>query len=207
MTALRMQEYPSSATKTVLITGFGPFGRFTKNPSWECVKHLQGCIVREHQLVCVQLNVEYASVHRIIPQLLEKHRPMLMLLCGVYSRPGTDHIRLETLSHNNDYSRLDVCGRLPYQVESGGPPEIHSVLPIRQLVCMLRKRGHRVMQSVDPGRYLCDYSMYTALSANQCPSTFVHVPPVRDGAEVEEVVSFMYDLIGLSIDALCTMFQ
>ena len=88
-----------------LVTGFEPFGIHEENPSRLIARALDGHTVGDGvQIVSAELPVEYVPAQRIVPALWQQHAPDFVLHIGV-GRDGP--VRLETLAHNGDYTRLD----------------------------------------------------------------------------------------------------
>lgn len=68
--------------RTVLVTGFGPFDQYEKNPSWEAVKNLQSLWEKYEefpnlQLVIEKIPVSYECVSTHIPKLWQQHNPVV----------------------------------------------------------------------------------------------------------------------------------
>ncbi|KAJ3274981.1 hypothetical protein HDV01_001487, partial [Terramyces sp. JEL0728] len=95
--------------KTVLVTGFGPFGTVDINPSWEAVKTLPNSI-DGFEIKKVLVPVSYKHVSTTVPTLIAELNPSLVIHFGV-GRPGA--IRLEKNAHNNMYGEKDANGELP----------------------------------------------------------------------------------------------
>lgn len=65
---------------TVLVTGFGPFGNYKVNPSWEAVKLLPKLFDDSEKssgikLIIEEIAVAYESVSSKVKELWQKHRP------------------------------------------------------------------------------------------------------------------------------------
>lgn len=73
-------EDASSARNTVIVTGFGPFGKHTTNASWEAVKLLPTLNLAQElgvQLVTEQIPVSYVDVGSKIPRLWRDYNPLV----------------------------------------------------------------------------------------------------------------------------------
>lgn len=84
---------------TIVVTGFGPFGMHIKNASWEAVKLLQHMHLEEEldvNLEVKEIPVAYDEVDKIIPELWEKHQPLVSIL-------------LFLSSNNNKLVTLYIC--------------------------------------------------------------------------------------------------
>ncbi|MCO6705194.1 pyroglutamyl-peptidase I, partial [Streptomyces sp. CHB9.2] len=65
-----------------LLTGFAPFGGETLNPSWEAVRRLDGERLGDLTVVAAQLPTEFGAALRVLDELLERHRPTLVVAVG-----------------------------------------------------------------------------------------------------------------------------
>lgn len=61
----------------VVVTGFGPFGRFPVNASWEVAKGLRNFDFESSgvKLVTEEVKVSYDTVEESVPKLWEMHAP------------------------------------------------------------------------------------------------------------------------------------
>ena len=72
----------NNENKTILVTGFGPFGKHIVNASWEAVKELKKMSedLKETfgvNLITEKVPVVYEYVSKKIPQLWVEHKPMV----------------------------------------------------------------------------------------------------------------------------------
>lgn len=66
------------ATKTVVVTGFGPFRDYQLNASWEIAQELPKTDIAKElniNLVTVHIPVSYKDVDHIVPTLWSQHKP------------------------------------------------------------------------------------------------------------------------------------
>src|SRR5512139_1251060 len=68
--------------RTVLVTGFDPFGGEGVNPSWLAVRRLRGRRVAGHAVVVQQLPTEFGRAPRVLARAMARHRPALVLAVG-----------------------------------------------------------------------------------------------------------------------------
>ena len=92
--------------RVVLLTGFGPFGKHTSNPSWTIVQKVADIWNHHDHLVIEQVEVAYDYVNSELPLLWDKYNPDLVIHCGVSHSKNTIH--LEKCAHTSGYERLDV---------------------------------------------------------------------------------------------------
>jgi pyroglutamyl-peptidase len=67
----------------VVVTGFGPFGHYTTNASWETVKLLPSMNIEEEfdvNLIIREIPVTYEYVAENVPALWRVHNPMVCIL-------------------------------------------------------------------------------------------------------------------------------
>lgn len=170
-----------AANKTVLVTGFEPFGEHTVNSSWVAVQELKRLgLGEEIDLHVCEVPVEYQAVQSLLPSLWKQHQPQLVVHVGVSGIATT--VTLEQCGRNHGYRRVDNCAFCPDSqcCMEDGPDCIESVLDMELICKRLNSSGLGVAVSVsnDAGRYLCDYTYYTSLYLGQGRSAFVHVPPL-----------------------------
>ncbi|XP_052792516.1 pyroglutamyl-peptidase 1-like [Mya arenaria] len=176
--------------KTVLVTGFGPFGEHHTNASWECVKQLRELTLGEDvQLVTHQLPVVYTTVKQKVPDLWTEHKPDLVVHVGVSG--VASELTLETRGHNTGYDRPDVEGCAADGlccVETADDCILAGI--DMEAVCTVVNDSAcktKAVISKDAGRYLCDFSFYSSLHINRDRCAFVHVPPIGKPYTVHEM--------------------
>lgn len=177
----------------ILLTGYGPFGQVTTNPSWLAAKLLSESWDSADELMVKEVPVCYKYVTEHIPQILKEYNPDVILHVGAGNPVFTNEIHLETCAHSTGYIRLDVekcCG------PTTGPDIcLTTSLNIEELVldCSKCSKKGNVLDykmSIDAGRYLCEFIFFTSL--NYCKEhdkslsvIFVHVPPITETCSLE----------------------
>ncbi|XP_039998912.1 pyroglutamyl-peptidase 1-like isoform X2 [Xiphias gladius] len=191
--------------KTVIVTGFEPFGEHAVNSSWVAVQELEQLGLGETvDLYVYEVPVEYQAVRSLLLSLWNQHKPQLAVHVGVSG--SATAVTLEQYGHNNGYKRPDNRAFSPASqccIENG-PDCISSVLDM-DTVC---KRvsdsdiGVAVSVSNDAGSYLCDYTYYMSLYRGEGHSAFVHVPPLEKpycskdlGRALQAVIQEMLNLL------------
>ncbi len=165
----------------VLVTGFEPFGGESINPSWEAVKELPDGIGGA-EIVRKRLPVTFRGVRQILPKLLEKEMPDVMILTG--QAGGRPNITVERVAINvMDSTMADNEGFTPEDepVFEGAPAAYFATLPIKAIVEALRKDGIPAGISNTAGTYVCNTAMFTALhtiavAGMKTKVGFIHVP-------------------------------
>lgn len=166
--------------RNVVVTGFGPFRDYKKNPSWTAVEKLQqiGLENSDFNLITQEVPVVYEKVREVVPMLWEKYKPILMVHVGVSSKANC--IAIEECAHNHSYNLLDTENCLPEGnlCKEMGVECIQSKMNLEKIcIHMNNNSSIKATLSNDAGRYLCEFIYYTSLFENDCSSAFIHIPP------------------------------
>lgn len=167
--------------KTLLVTGFEPFGGETVNPSWECARNLPDEIMGV-RVVKAQLPVVWAHINDEVNALLSQYKPDAALLLG--QAGGRTTITIERVAINlRDAAAPDNAGVIKQNepVVPNGPDGLFSTLPCYEMLSSLKASGIPAAFSYSAGPYLCNDAMYVALhrASLDMPKLlagFVHVP-------------------------------
>lgn len=169
----------------ILLTGFGPFPGAPENVSKWLVEALAdaippsrlGCDLRGEVLP-----TEWAEVSRRGPDLLDHHKPRLVLHFGLNRRASG--FRIERFAHNRIQARPDARGALP---EGGcilerGRDRLDTPVPAKKLAEHLQRNGLPAATSRSAGGYLCNFLYYLSLhwaakQEDRCHVCFLHLPP------------------------------
>jgi len=158
----------------IIITGFGPYGQFTKNLSGELVKNLNlpkyDPIYRK--ILPVSWNSSIVSYKDLLSNLRSK--PKLVILLGIHS---SKWYHIEKFSWNlafgNDIENKFKMGLIHYKF----PLILKTIINVEKLYSYL-KNVETILLSSWAGTYLCNYIYYWALkiSNKQYPVIFIHIP-------------------------------
>lgn len=165
----------------VLVTGFEPFGGESINPSWEAVKALPDEL-NGTTLLKVQLPVSFKGVREILPRLITREKPDIVLMAG--QAGGRPNVTVERVAINvMDSTMPDNDGFAPEDepVFEGAPDAYFATIPIKAIVKALRDAGIPAGVSNTAGTYVCNTAMFTALhtiavSGMEAKAGFIHVP-------------------------------
>jgi pyroglutamyl-peptidase len=168
--------------KTVLLTGFEPFGGCKVNPSWLAVRRLNGRVIRGHRIVARRLATVYGQSLATLRRHLTAVKPALVICVG--QAEGRAEVTPERVAINVDDSRIpDNAGWKPVDVPvvPGGPVAYWSTLPIKAIVRTLRRCGIPASVSPTAGTFVCNHVFYglmheLAKNGNQVRGGFIHVP-------------------------------
>lgn len=174
---------PPGPRRTVLLTGFQPFGGRDVNESWEAVKVLDGEVIRGRRVVTACLPVVYDEMAAPLAAALERARPEVVVSFGV----GTEVVRVETTARNGYHPQrpLDNAGKPPPRdrLEPGGPDTVPTSLPTEAILAALARANVPARASDDAGGYLCNECCWRLARADGPALVgvrrrgFVHVPP------------------------------
>lgn len=173
-------------TRPLLITGFGPFGSVSDNPSAVIARHLDGTVCGRCRVVGVVLPVEIETLEERLAALIDRFRPAAVVQFGVAE--SRDRLILERVAVNQaGFTIPDITGvswRDRALVERG-PPTREATLPLRAIAECWSDARLPYAWSDDAGRYLCNAALYFGLAiahrqAPEIPWGFIHVPLPRE---------------------------
>lgn len=170
-------------TRTVLLTGFDPFGGDATNPSWRAVEGLHDRLVAGHRIESLQLPTAFARAPRLLRAAIRWHRPSLVLCVG--QAGGRSALSFERVAINVIDARIaDNDGAQPVDapVVRGGPAAYFSTVPIKAMHVALRAADIPAEISQTAGTFVCNqvfYALMDTLAKMPTPRPrggFVHVP-------------------------------
>ncbi|MBI2814766.1 MAG: pyroglutamyl-peptidase I [Opitutae bacterium] len=167
--------------KTVLLTGFEPFGGEPVNPSAEIARQLHGTVIGGHRVVGALLPCVFGAAITELRRQMRAARPALVVCLG--QAGGRAEITPERVAINVDDARIaDNAGRQPVDrpVVRGGPAAHWSTLPIKAIVAALRREGIPAAVSQTAGTFVCNHVFYGLMhELRKQPKVrggFIHVP-------------------------------
>jgi pyroglutamyl-peptidase len=169
-------------TRTLLLTGFEPFGGETVNPSQEIVRALDGETIGAYRVIGAILPVAFAATLPMLDALLDAHRPTLALALG--QAGGRSGISLERVAINLIDARIaDNEGAQPIdeRIVEDAPGAYFTSLPVKAIAASLRELDIPAAPSLSAGSFVCNQAFFVLahLIATRHPRTrggFVHVP-------------------------------
>jgi pyroglutamyl-peptidase len=175
--------------RTILLTGFEPFGNWSRNVTREAVAALDGERRHGFTLRAAELPVAYPRALKVLERAVKLARPVAVVAFGIHRSPELA-VRVETVAANELKFRIpDNDGKKRRgAIEKGAPRALRIGLPPRELEAAIRARGIPVRCSRDAGRYLCNAVYYWCLR-NVPLSAFVHVPPREDDHPLDDTVA------------------
>jgi pyroglutamyl-peptidase len=172
----------SSAARTILVTGFEPFGGETVNASWEAVKKLEDWAHDDFAAVVRLMPCAYESSIRTLIHAIEAARPSALLMTGQAARRAA--VSVERFARNlNDAARPDNEGvlRKAARISEGAPARLEATAPAGAIARAMREAGIPARLSADAGGFVCNHLYFGALAhlsrkGSAIPAVFVHLP-------------------------------
>ncbi len=169
---------------TLLVTGFGPFPGWERNPTPAMVRSVQRLRLPGVRIVGHVFNTVYAEVARDLPVLIARHRPEAILMFGLAGRAGL--VRVEMHAHNVATRRTkDASGAFhtSADIRADAPWRVATGFRCGPLAVRLRSAGLNARTSPSAGEYLCNFVYWLALETvaqrKLKRALFVHVPLSR----------------------------
>lgn len=167
--------------KTVLVTGFEPFGGERRNPSQDIAAALHGQVIAERAVVGAVLPCRFRGSISELKRHINRHRPELVIALG--QAGGRPDITPERIAVNLDDARIpDNSGAQPIDrpIVKGGPAAYWSTLPIKAIARELLRHGIPASISATAGTYVCNHVFYGLMhTLRRRPGVrggFIHVP-------------------------------
>ncbi len=165
--------------KTVLITGFDPFGGENINPSWEAVK-LMSEEIGEYRIVKMQIPTVFGKASQTVIEKIDEISPCAVICVG--QAGGRSVVTPEVIGINlREANIADNEGNTPKNtaVVNGGPDAYFSTLPVRGMVEAVKRQGIPCALSFSAGAFVCNDVLYSVLHHLKDSSVrvgFIHVP-------------------------------
>jgi pyroglutamyl-peptidase len=173
--------------KTVLLTGFEPFGGDTLNPSALVAKTLDCRETADCQIIGRVLPCVFGQSLHELRRLIRSHRPDLVICTGLAG--GRKDISFERIAINLEDAVIpDNTGNQPLDrpVVRGGPAADWSTLPIKATVSALRDAGLPAGISHSAGTFVCNHVFYGLMRMlarqSRVRGGFIHLPYLPEQA-------------------------
>jgi len=171
--------------KTILLTGFEPFGGISINPSIEACKPYEGKVINGAKIKVAQIPLRYDEVKPSLVKAIEETKPAAIICTG---QSGSGTINLERVAINVADARIPYnCGTQPVDktIEPEGPVAYFSTLPLRKLLAALTEAKIPTVISNSAGTFGCNHIFFELMhyiSENKAdiPAGFIHVPSLPE---------------------------
>ena len=189
----------------ILLTGFEPFGGNATNVSSEVASTFSPHSIEGSEIVVAQLPVSFKRVEKILSQLIELHRPNVILMLGQAGK--REKISIERIAINlMDTSMVDNDGFSPTDLPiiPNGEIAYFSTLPIKEIIAECRKENIDIVVSNSAGLYVCNCAFYNAIHlAHQkeldCKIGFIHLPKINDRDNKPIILKQMHKAIKIAL--------
>lgn len=177
---------------TLLIVGFGAFDQYTRNPSGDIAREINGTTISGIKIVGLQLEVDWQDSWDQLQKAMMKYQPKAILCLGLAPEPW---IRLELQARNFIKPSPDINGNIPipkkeYKIFSNAPDRYASTLPIQWLQKKIHQKNAQTLPrekqaildtrlSTNAGGYLCNYVFFRMMHYFQGELPFrgfIHLP-------------------------------
>jgi len=182
-------------TTRIVLTGFGPFGDVSDNPSSELVSDL-GKRPRTNFAYIPQIRVSVSGVKEVVQDMLRLEKPSFeTVLVHLGVDTSSTRMKCERFAYNEknfripDEDRVTCCNE---PIVIGEVARIETPIDLTKIEML----DDRIVVSTDPGKYICNLLYYESLFAGY-RSLFIHVPPFAAIPKKEQI-----DLIEKILDVL-----
>jgi len=193
--------------KSVLLTGFEPFGGEKVNPSQEIARHWHGRVIGGHRIVGALLPCVFGAAITELRKQIRSAKPVLVICTG--QAGGRAEITPERVALNVDDARLaDNAGRQPVDrpVVRGGPAAYWSTLPIKAITGALQRHGFPAAVSQTAGTFVCNHVFYGLMHELRrkrgVRGGFIHVPFLPEQAKPGQPslpLEMMVEAVGVAV--------
>lgn len=187
--------------RTILLTGFEPFGGETSNPSWDAVQQLDGWQPDDETMVVArQLPCVFGSSVAQLNTHIKALDPVLVLALG--QAGGRTCFSLEKVAINyNDARIADNQGQQPLATATveNGAAAYFSSLPLKHLLQQLKSNGIPAEISFSAGTFVCNHVFYGLMHAlaekPRVRAGFIHIPYSPEQATRHQSASMSIELV------------
>ncbi len=167
--------------KTILLTGFEPFGGESLNPSALAMPMLQGRLIAGHRVTTAILPCVFGQSLTLLRREIQRTWPALVICTG--QAGGRASLSVERVAINiADATIPDNAGRQPVDqpVVQGGPAAYFSTLPTKTIVAAWQAAALPGAVSHSAGTFVCNHVFYglmrTLARQPKIRGGFIHVP-------------------------------
>jgi len=169
-------------TRTILVTGFEPFGGETVNASWEAAQQLEGWRHGGYAAATRLLPCAYDASVKALIRAIETLRPEALLMTGQSARRGL--VTVERFAHNLDNAAApdnDGDLRRELRISRAAPEWLEATTRVRRIAGAVKEAGIPARMSLNAGGFVCNHLYFGALQylrdkKSPIPAVFLHLP-------------------------------
>ena len=193
--------------RTILLTGFEPFGGSDVNPSITACRRLEGKTFNGFRVVVEEVPLRFHEIKGIIEGYIEKYGPAAVVCTGQSGGPSIalERVAINIASAKNPYN----CGNKPVDeaLNDEGPAAYFSKLPLRDLEEALKGAKIPVVISNSAGTYGCNQIFYhlmdyVARTGVDIRAGFIHVPSLPEQVVDKRQPSMTVELIAEALEVV-----
>nr|CAD2188914.1 unnamed protein product [Meloidogyne enterolobii] len=196
-------KFMSKIWMKIAVTGFGPFGDYSTNPSSVVVNGLKDDFNFEGiELITRIVDVDYVEAKKCSEWACSNGSDFVVHV-GVQPTPGK--LMIESKSFKDGYISPDINGSVPLmnccKLGTEEDSELDTCIccdDVKQFVLdslNFEELPLEIQVSNNPGRYLCAYIFYCSLFASRGRSLFVHIPPFDDECTAELLILVLKQIL------------
>lgn len=193
--------------KTILLTGFEPFGGSQTNASEDVVRLLDGEVIDGWTIHGRILPCVFRRTQSALDRALVEVQPDLIVCLG--EAGGRTAVTPELVAVNHTDARIpdnDCHQPMDTTVVRGGPVAYLSSLPVRAIVQGLAGAKIPAGLSRTAGGFVCNHLFYQlmhrlARSPKKCPGGFIHLPVTGAGWTPERLAKAVRLALRVSVRA------
>ncbi|HVJ66936.1 MAG TPA: pyroglutamyl-peptidase I [Caulifigura sp.] len=175
-------------SRTVLVTGFEPFGGESENPSQSIARELAGRTIADRLVASEILPCVYGESIKALKAAIRRHRPELVICLG--QAGGRAGLTIERVALNLDDAPIpDNAGQRPIDqpISRTGPAASWSTLPVKAVARAIAMAGIEASVSHTAGTFVCNHVFYGLMQTlKRRPGIrggFIHVPFLPEQSE------------------------
>jgi len=193
--------------RTILLTGFEPFGGSDVNPSITVCRRLEGRTFNGFGVVVEEVPLRFHEIRGLIEAYIEKHGPAAVVCTGQSGGPSIalERVAINIADARNPYN----CGHKPVDevLNEEGPVAYFSGFPLRDLEEALKGAKIPVVVSNSAGTYGCNQIFYhlmdyLARMGFNIPAGFIHVPSLPEQVIDKRQPSMTVELIAEALEVV-----
>jgi len=194
-------------SRTILLTGFEPFGGDAINPAQKVLKWYEGRSIEGYSIYTKELPTVFGSSIEQLCEAIDEVKPELVICLGLAA--GRSDITVERVAINvDDASIPDNEGNQPagHPILSGGPAAYWSTLPIKAMVNAMREQGIPASVSNTAGTFVCNHVFYGLMHkleqwGGSVRGGFIHIPMLPEQAVLRSGPSMGMEMILKGLEA------